>query len=275
MRLGIGAYKERFLENWDYCVTHFDVLELQDFIMPDNLENPAIIEEYKRMLEGFSGEITIHGPYLNLVPTSIDKRVKGVAEFRYLQGVAAAEKLGAKKMVIHSFYDRSSGYSGYDDFWLEENMKFWAGFLEKIKGSGVTVLLENCHDQRPETFARLFSGLGSPHFGSCLDLGHCNCLSPFKPVEWVGKVRGYYFHVTDNDGVNDSHYPPGMGNIDFGEIARELAGFSEVYLIGEAQGDIETQYNKLKELGDHIENCRKRESFSTSSGRAAEAAWRL
>ncbi len=248
VRLGVGAYKERFLENWDYCVAHFDVLELQDFIMPDNLENPVLIKEYRGMLEGFSGEVTIHGPYLNLVPTSIDRRVKEVAEFRYLQGVAAATKLGAKKMVIHSFYDRTSGYAGYDDFWLEENMKFWSGFLEKIRGSGVTVLLENCHDQQPETFARLLSGLGSPYFGSCLDLGHCNCLSPFKPVEWVGKVKGYYFHVTDNDGVNDSHYPPGMGNIDFGEIARELARFSDIYLIGEARSGFEIQFHHLSEL---------------------------
>lgn len=254
LRLGIGSYKEKFLENWDYCVTYFDVLELQDFIMPDNLENPGIIENYKKMLDGFPGEITVHGPYLNLVPTSIDKRVKEVAKFRYLQGVAAAEKLAAKKIVIHSFYDRSSGYSGYDDLWLEENIKFWAGFLEKISGSGVTVLLENCYDQKPETFAKLLSDLGNPYFSSCLDLGHCNCLSPFKPVEWVSKVKGYYFHVTDNDGISDNHCPLGMGNIDFGEIAGELAALSDIYLVGEARGEFEAQYDALKELRDRIES---------------------
>ncbi|MGB9792868.1 MAG: sugar phosphate isomerase/epimerase family protein, partial [Thermacetogeniaceae bacterium] len=174
IKLGAGAYRERFQKEWDFCVSHFDVLELQDFIMPENLENPAVIDGYRAMLKDFSGEVTVHGPYINLVPTSIDKKIREVAELRYLQGVEAAEKLGARKMVIHSFYDLKSGYSGYDEFWLEENLKFWSRFLEKIEGSGITILLENCYDQQPEVFGRLISGIGSLLFGSCLDLGHCN-----------------------------------------------------------------------------------------------------
>jgi len=55
------------------------------------------------MLSGYNGEVTLHGPYLNLVPTSIDKRVREVAEYRYLQAVDAAVKLGARQLVIHSF----------------------------------------------------------------------------------------------------------------------------------------------------------------------------
>ena len=141
VKLGTGAYKERFLQDWDFCLEHFDVLELQDFIMPDNLENPGIINDYHSMLAGFDGEVTLHGPYLNLIPTSIDKKVKEVAELRYLQAVDAAEKLGAGQLVIHSFYDTTTGYSKYDELWLEENLFFWDAFLPKIKGSGVTILL--------------------------------------------------------------------------------------------------------------------------------------
>jgi hypothetical protein len=92
VKLGIGTYKERFLEDWDFCLRSFDVLELQDFIMPDNLESKEIIDQYQGMLSDFSGEVTLHGPYLNLVPTSIDKKVKDVAEYRYLQAVDAAMK---------------------------------------------------------------------------------------------------------------------------------------------------------------------------------------
>lgn len=252
MKLGVGAYRERFLKGWDFCVAHFDVLELQDFVIPENLENPAVIGDYRAMLKDFSGEVTVHGPYINLVPTSIDKRIKAITELRYLQGVEAAEKLGAKKIVIHSFYDSKSGYVCYDAFWLEENLKFWAGFLERIKGSGVTVLLENCHDQHPETFAKLFSGIGSPSFGCCLDLGHCNCLSPYKPQEWVSRLKCNYFHVSDNDGKNDAHDLPGNGNIDYEAIAGMLRSFSEVYLIGEANASFAAQFESLKRLKEMI-----------------------
>jgi hypothetical protein len=121
VKLGTGAYKERFLQDWDYCLKHFDVLELQDFIMPDNLDNSEIIDEYLGMLSGFNGEITLHGPYLNLAPTSIDNKVKEVAELRYLQAVEAANKFGADQLVIHSFYDTTTGYSKYDELWLQGN----------------------------------------------------------------------------------------------------------------------------------------------------------
>ena len=56
VKLGIGAYQERFLENRDFCLNNFDVLELQDFIMPDQLDNPKLIDEYLGMLSGFEGE---------------------------------------------------------------------------------------------------------------------------------------------------------------------------------------------------------------------------
>jgi hypothetical protein len=168
VKLGTGAYKERFLQDWDYCLKHFDVLELQDFIMPDNLDNSEIIDEYLGMLSGFNGEITLHGPYLNLAPTSIDNKVKEVAELRYLQAVEAANKFGADQLVIHSFYDTTTGYSKYDGLWLEGNALFWDAFLPKVKGSGVTILLENVHDRIPDTFAKLQELLDSSQISTCV-----------------------------------------------------------------------------------------------------------
>lgn len=256
MKLGTGTYKEKFLEDLDFCLTNFDVLELQDFIMPDILENPKIIKDYQKMLDGFPGEITLHGPYLNLVPTSIDKKIKAVAELRYLQAIEAAQKIGAKKIVIHSFYDKNSGYSGYNDLWLEENLMFWPGFIEKIKNGGVTILFENVYDLKPETFAKLIASVNSPLFATCIDIGHCNCLSHFKAEIWIQKVRGYYFHISDNDGVNDNHWIPGKGNIDFDRISHELASFQEIYLISEAVADFQSQFESLKSLKENIESRR-------------------
>lgn len=257
VKLGTGSYKERFKKSLDYCLSHFDVLELQDFIMPENLENPALIEEYKLMLAGFTGEITLHGPYLNLAPTSIDKLVKGVAELRYLQGIEAAQKVGARKLVIHSFYDTTTGYPGYDRMWLEESVKFWATFLDIIKGSGVTILLENVYDRDPATFAELISILDSPHFNTCIDLGHANCLSDFQPGEWIERAAGYYLHVSDNNGMNDGHLEIGRGNIDYREISRELAAYPEVYLISEVNEEFDKQLKGLKKFREMItsQNC--------------------
>ncbi|HHY41202.1 MAG TPA: sugar phosphate isomerase/epimerase [Syntrophaceticus sp.] len=252
VKLGIGAYKERFLENWDFCLENFDVLELQDFIMPDHLDNPKIIDEYLGMLSGFEGEVTLHGPYLNLVPTSIDKRVREVAEYRYLQAVDAAVKLGARQLVIHSFYDTTTGYSKYDEFWFKENVRFWSAFLPKIKDSGVTILLENVYDKLSDTFAKCLEAIDSHQISSCVDIGHCNCMSTNKPEQWISRVKGHYFHINDNDGTRDGHLLPGKGNIDFHHISKELAGLQSVYLIGEMWDSFAVQFESLQKLQEMI-----------------------
>ncbi|MGB4505122.1 MAG: sugar phosphate isomerase/epimerase family protein [Syntrophaceticus sp.] len=253
VKLGVGAYQERFMQDWEYCLGHFDVLELQDFIMPDHLEDPVIINDYLGMLSGFDGEVTLHGPYLNLVPTSIDNKVKEVAELRYLQAVEAAEKLGAHQLVIHSFYDTTTGYSKYDALWLEGNMLFWDAFLPKIKGSGVTILLENVHDRIPDTFVKLIKNLDSSQISTCIDIGHCNCLTDIKPGEWIRRVGGHYFHINDNNGTSDGHLELGKGNIDFHHVTAELSALPVAYLIGEMWNSFAAQFESLKKLKELID----------------------
>ncbi|HBI27701.1 MAG: sugar phosphate isomerase/epimerase [Syntrophaceticus sp.] len=252
VKLGIGAYRERFLEDWDFCLRSFDVLELQDFIMPDNLDNKVVIDQYRGMLSDFCGEITLHGPYLNLVPTSIDQKVKDVAEYRYLQAVDAAVKLGADQIVIHSFYDTTTGYSDYDQLWLDGNVCFWNALLPKIKGSGVTILLENVYDKIPVTFAKLIDYLDSSQISTCIDIGHCNCMGNGKPDEWIRRVGGHYFHINDNDGTRDGHLVPGKGNIDFHRVTKELAALPLTYLIAEMWDGFTAQFEGLQNLREMI-----------------------
>lgn len=252
VKLGVGAYRELLMKDWDFCLTHFEVLELQDFVMPDNLENSLLVQDYKEMLDGYAGEVAIHGPYLNLVPTSLDKKVRELAEFRYLQSIDIAGRIGAGRVIIHSYYDPKSGFASYDDMWLKDNISFWSGFLEKVKDCGIKILLENCHDQKPATFARLISSINNPYFTTCLDIGHGNCLSPFRPEEWIAENPGCYFHITDNDGINDSHLLMGQGIIDFKKVAQQLSKLNAIYLVSEANAAFDRQLDSLRILKDMI-----------------------
>lgn len=253
VKLGVGLYQELLKQDLDYCISNFQVLELQDFVMPDNLENPLIVRDYRGLLNGFAGEITLHGPYLNLVPTSLDRRVRELAVFRYMQSIDIANEMGASRVIIHSYYDPKPGFLGYDDMWLEDNMIFWSSFLEKIEGLGISILLENCHDQNPATFARLIAEVNHPCFSSCLDIGHSSCLSSAKPELWIAENRGSYFHITDNDGSNDSHLLMGRGNIDFTSIAREFSRLANICLISEAKAAFYEQLASLIKLREMIE----------------------
>lgn len=247
-QLGIGTYKEPLQENLDSALALFDVLELQDFVMPDNLENPGLLREYRGMLNGFGGEITIHGPYLNLVPTSLDKRVSAVAALRYMQAVDIASQMEANKVIIHSYYDPRPGFAGYENMWLEDNIAFWSAFLDKCRGSRVCILLENLHDPEPGVFTKLIAALDTPLFSTCLDIGHCHCFSRSRPEDWIALNPGSYYHITDNDGLNDLHLPIGRGTVNLAGIAARLSGRPKTCLISEASASWDVQLQALRHL---------------------------
>ncbi len=256
-KLGVGTYKEIILPDLDFYLSNFQIIELQDFIMPASLDNPGLVRDYKEMLDGWGGELSLHGPYLHLVPTSLDHRVKEVAEFRYLQAVDAAHKLGASRVIIHSFYDLHTGFSEYDDMWMEDNLIFWNSFLDRIEGCGVSILMENLHDRNPATFAKLVSQIGRSSFGACLDLGHSHCFSPSHPAIWANLVPCSYFHISDNDGISDSHSLIGQGRIDFASISDELINKAGLCLVSEARAPISHQFDSLKGLQALIMHAQK------------------
>lgn len=261
IKLGIGVYKELLQDCLDCALERCDILELQDFVMPDNLEKPSLLGDYRQMLDGYRGELAIHGPYLNLVPTSLDKRVSAVAELRYRQALDIAAQMGANRLVIHSYYDPRPGFPGYAEMWLEDNRRFWQGFLERTSGSPSIILLENLHDPAPEAFAALVAALDSPRFSTCLDLGHCHCFSEAQPVEWIGLNPGSYFHITDNNGIEDQHLPIGQGLMDMSGIASRLAAslgrHPDINLISEARASFDQQMQSLLDLKELVSTFAK------------------
>ncbi|MBP0575799.1 hypothetical protein J8J27_34280, partial [Mycobacterium tuberculosis] len=54
------------------------------------------------LLDGHAGRLGIHGPFWGFKLDSQDPDIRAVVTRRLLQGVAAAEALGATQMVIHS-----------------------------------------------------------------------------------------------------------------------------------------------------------------------------
>lgn len=94
--------------------------------------------------------------------------------------------------------------------------------LNKAEEMEVTVLVENnvCpHDMRgklilqtTEEFRHLFSAFQSRYLGILLDTGHLNVTAQtfgFAPASFVDELTPHIkaFHVSDNDGLTDTHQP--------------------------------------------------------------------
>lgn len=79
-------------------------LEIQDFFRADLLDSDwrSTAGEIKQMLSGHTGRLGIHGPFWGFKIDSHDPMIRQAVTKRLLQGLDAAEFLGATQMVVHS-----------------------------------------------------------------------------------------------------------------------------------------------------------------------------
>ncbi|KUO49105.1 MAG: hypothetical protein APF76_01440 [Desulfitibacter sp. BRH_c19] len=227
MRIGTRIFLDKLRGNKEFCCSQFDILEIQDFVFPENLVHgiESLHKEYHGLLKSFNGEITIHGPYMDLNPISMDESIKQLTFERYLQAVEVAKVFGSKWIVIHTYFSQIHNCEPwYQDYWVKENLLFWEKLIPILEREEITIVLENVFDVNPEPLKRMVETLNSKYFKVCLDVGHCNVFSDYSIGTWLNvlgeSVR--YLHISDNDGIRDNHLAVGKGNIKFKDIARNL-----------------------------------------------------
>lgn len=99
-------------------------------------------------------------------------------------------------------------------------------FGECAANYGVNIAVENIYGGRVystiDDLVELVDAVDLPNVGFCLDVGHANCDGVDIPatIKRMGK-RLYELHLHDNYG-QDSHYPIGVGNINWLDVIRAL-----------------------------------------------------
>jgi sugar phosphate isomerase/epimerase len=253
MKIGTGVYLEKLKQDLNFYQERYDVLEIQDFIMPDNLEKnrDVLLGEYKCLLKDYEGTLTLHGPYIDLHPTSFDPLIREVSIQRYRQTLMVAKALNAEFMVIHSDYDLNKVYEGYEDYLLQQNIALWENLIKEFEDAGITAVIENIHNKTPHLIKRIIHEINSPYLKACLDTGHAHVFGKSNLVEWVDEYKQYlaYIHLHDNNGEKDQHLPIGEGNIDFKDLFDKLRKKPHDFIVVcEIFGDIHQQQQNLKEL---------------------------
>ncbi|MEW5920048.1 MAG: sugar phosphate isomerase/epimerase family protein [Bacillota bacterium] len=244
MKLGSGVYYDLFQVNPAYYLEHFQHLELQDFVLPDNLDIHAdkIIKGYQRLLGTFKGTLSMHGPFKQLFLSSMDRQVQDLACKRLSQALRYGKELGCSIMVVHSCYNPLMNYPGYLDDWVNNALWFWERFLPICAKQNMVITLENIWDKTPVPMLRVLKRLQSPFLRACLDTGHVNIFSSIPITEWISSLGDYlaHFHIHDNHGIDDEHLPPGRGNIDFSWLAA-YKDDHKIALVNEAYGSIKEE----------------------------------
>ncbi|MBU5638087.1 sugar phosphate isomerase/epimerase [Geomonas sp. Red69] len=177
---------------------------------------PAQLAETAQVLAGEGLSCTIHAPFMDLNPGSLERMLRDATMHRFRQVLDAAELLRPEVMVFHPGFDRWR-YGEAQGQWLELSVAAWREVLQRTKEIGTVVAVENIFEEEPSTLKALFEAVQEPSFGHCFDVGHWNLFKRVGMEKWFEALGTWIkeVHIHDNGGTKDDHAPPGEGAIDF------------------------------------------------------------
>jgi sugar phosphate isomerase/epimerase len=211
-------------------------LELWDPSYGDVLDSDwqPLAREARRMLDGYSGRLGIHGPWHGLPLTCPDLRVQALVAERLKQGLDFAAAIGATQMVLHSPFDffgsphvahtPSAGLAAE----IELAHITLAPVLPLAAEIGCTLVLEVCADTSTRPLLELVQSFPEESVRLSLDVGHAlvmqRCGGP-PADQWVrdGGSLLHHLHLQDNDGLLDRHWAPGEGSLNWYALFEALA----------------------------------------------------
>ena len=161
-------------------------------------------------------ETTLHGPFMDLSPGGVDRKIKEVTSDRFLKTTELAQFFKPKLIIFHPGYEKWK-FDGNVKLWLESSLQTWRPLVKKAEGLGLTLAIENVFEETPDSLATLLSEIDSPSFRFCFDTGHHHVFSKTPLPIWL-EVLGRYLrevHLHDNHREMDEHLPVGEGDFDF------------------------------------------------------------
>lgn len=215
-------------EHRDWLLDGQRDLEIQDPFMPEVLDGDwrAATRHARDLLDGHTGRVGIHGPFMGLNILSYDPKIRAVVAERLLHGLAFATEVGATHMVIHSpFMFFGSPFLPHTPAnRLADDIALVHATLERVvpaaEQAGCTLVIENIQDTNPAPLLALVRSFESERVRMSIDVGHALLMQRIggpTPDQWVRDAGELleHVHLQDSDGHLDRHWTPGRGNINW------------------------------------------------------------
>lgn len=190
-------------------------IEIQDFTEPNLNEREirSILKKYKAAFQDFEGIRSLHGPFLDLKPSSPDLKIREVSYERYLNAIKYADELDMDFVVFHSQINPYLNEPSLKKLNNVQNKEFWDRILDEINFKG-TILIENIFEESPEMLKEYIDEIDRPNIKINLDIGHAK-LGKVSLEEWIAVLKDdvAYMHIHTNDGIIDQHQTPSKEEI--------------------------------------------------------------
>lgn len=267
MTLKIGACLkvDEIADHRDWLFGADRDIELQDFTTHAALTTDMndLVAAAKAALEGHQGRRGIHGPYEGLDMDNKDPELQPLITARFLKANEAAERVGARQVVMHSPYGRWFAFNrfakpDYPETVLARIHTILGPVVRDAEARGLTLVIENIVDVEPSHRRAMVDSFGSDAIQLSIDTGHAHLarrMSGAPPVDFFVRDAGdqlAHVHLQDLDGHADRHWAPGEGEIHWPEVFRALEECNNApHLVLELRrkSDIPQGFSYLQGLG--------------------------
>ncbi|CAN0506691.1 unnamed protein product, partial [Laminaria digitata] len=163
-----------------------------------------------------------------------DAELRPLITKRFLKALEAADRIGARQMVLHSPYtlwyqNNLLASPHYAEKKLTRIHEIMAPVVRSAETHGITLVIENIHDVDPATRRKMVESFGSDAIALSIDTGHAQLarrMSGAPPVDYFVRDAGprlAHVHLQDLDGFADRHWPPGEGEIEWAAVFAALS----------------------------------------------------
>ena len=189
----------------------------------------AVREEFKAMLkETGKRVISYHIPFAGTDDLSnVDEKLRVQALSRFRAHYAAVKEFGCKYIVLHPSTEIRTNVKAERDERINQLRKSLLEIENEMKEMGVKVALEFlprlCIGNTLADMDQILEGMNAEVFGVCFDVNHIMNQYPLIPeiTRKLGK-RLFTTHISDYDGVDECHWLPGNGVIDWKAFVEAL-----------------------------------------------------
>lgn len=216
-----------FEEAIDFCNEKHVNLEISKFTRADIVDN-STEEDFNRIKELFAKnkhiKKVLHGTSFDLTPTSFDSKIIEVTLYRLVQSVELARFFDVETVVFHSGYNPQVKFESYIENFVEKQIEFWISFIKDNKINDLTIALENTYEDNPYILKKIYDGVNSKYFKTCIDTGHVNCFSNYNLCYWTDCLKDYlsHIHLHNNNGSMDQHQSVINGTLNFEDFFQLL-----------------------------------------------------
>jgi sugar phosphate isomerase/epimerase len=171
-------------------------------------------------------QITLHGPFMDLSPGGVDKKIKEVTLDRFTKVIELALLFKPKTIVFHPGYEKWK-FDGNVDLWLKSSLQTWKPLVREAEEMGLCIAIENVFEESPHSLKSLLEEIDSTHFRFCFDTGHHHVFSKTPLPLWIETLSEHMaeVHLHDNHTEMDEHLPVGEGNFNFDQFFKLLSKF--------------------------------------------------